>query len=179
MGLAASLVAGGQPARADPFSGCAAQFAARPDDYPSSYCFFLVAQQEKRWEEGARRLDALRARHPRNFWLTVARGNVEWTRDAVRAEALYREAAAGFAQEGLAEGEVVARTNLRLILYRKGRLEEAGQEVERAVKVAEVSGQDFVVAQALVLQANHLTAMGRDLLAAYRTLRRAEGAAFP
>ncbi|MFI5007982.1 MAG: CHAT domain-containing protein, partial [Solirubrobacterales bacterium] len=46
-------------------------------------------------------------------------------------------------------------------------------------KVAEVSGQDFVVAQALVLQANHLTAMGRDLLAAYRTLRRAEGAAFP
>ena len=64
LALAASLLAGGRPARADPFSGCAAQFAARPDDYPSSYCFFLVAQQEKRWEEAARRLDALRAQPP-------------------------------------------------------------------------------------------------------------------
>ena len=179
LALAASLLAGGRPARADPFSGCAAQFAARPDVYPSSYCFFLVAQQEKRWEEAARRLDALRASHPRNFWLTVARGNVEWTRDPTRAEALYREAAAGFAQEGLAEGEVIARTNLRTMLYRKGRLEEAGREVERAVEVGEASGQALVLARALVLQAGHMSDTGRDLLAAYRTLRRAEDAAFP
>ncbi|HVQ30121.1 MAG TPA: CHAT domain-containing protein [Vicinamibacteria bacterium] len=177
--LAACLLAGEGSARDDPFSGCAAQFAARPDDYPSSYCFFQVAQQEKRWDEAARRLDELRATHPRNFWLTLTRGNLEWTRDPARAEGLYREAAAGFAEQGVAEGEVLARTNLRTILYRKGRLEEAGREVERAVKVAESSGQDLVLARALALQATHLTDTGRDLLAAYRTLRRAERAAFP
>jgi tetratricopeptide (TPR) repeat protein len=175
----AVLLACDRSAAADPFSGCAAQFAARPDDYPSSYCFFLVAQQEKRWEEAARRLDALRERHPRNFWLTLARGNIEWTRDPARAEALYREAAQGFAQTGLAEGEVLARTNLRTMLFRKGRLEESGREVELAVKVAEASGQDLVLARALVLQATHMTDTGRDVLAAYRTLRRAERAAFP
>jgi tetratricopeptide (TPR) repeat protein len=177
--LAACLLGGGGSAEADPFSGCAAQFAAQPDDYPSSYCFFLVAQREKLWDEAARRLDKLRASHPRNFWLTLARGNLEWTRDPARAEGLYREAAAGFAELGLAEGEVLARTNLRTMFYRKGRLEEAGQEVERAMKVAESSGQDLVLARALALQAMHLTDTGRDLLAAHRTLRRAERAAFP
>ena len=74
---------------------------------------------------------------------------------------------------------MIARTNLRTMLYRKGRLEEAGREVERAVKVGEASGQALVLARALVLQAGHMTDTGRDLLAAYRTLRRAEGAAFP
>jgi CHAT domain-containing protein/tetratricopeptide (TPR) repeat protein len=177
--LAAGLSAGGQPPRADPFASCAAQFVVQPEDYASSYCFFQIAQQEKLWGEAARRLDALRARHPRNFWLVLARGNVEWTRDAVRAEALYREAAAGFAEERLAEGEVLARHNLRTMLYRKGRLEEAGREVERALLVAETSGQDVVLARALSLEAMHLTDTGRDLLRAYRSLRRAERAAFP
>jgi tetratricopeptide (TPR) repeat protein len=177
--ISAGLLAGAPLARGDPFSGCAAQFAARPDDYASSYCFFQVAQQEKRWEEAARLLDGLRARHPRNGWLTLARGNVEWTRDVDRAEAFYREAAAGFAEQGLPEGEVLARHNLRTILYRKGRLQEAGREVERALEVAEGSGQELVLARALTLEALHLTETGGDIRAACRSLRRAERAAFP
>ena len=56
LALAIGLIAG--PAIASsPFARCSADFAARPVDYASSYCFFLVAQQEKRWEEAARRLD--------------------------------------------------------------------------------------------------------------------------
>ena len=138
-----------------------------------------MAQQEKRWDEaGPTPRHATRAERA-ELLADLARGNVEWTRDLARAEGLYREAATGFAGAGLAEGEVLARTNLRTLLYRKGRLEEAGREVEQAVKVAEASGLDLVLARALVLQAAHMTDTGRDLLAAYRILRRAERAAFP
>src|SRR4029450_2692487 len=113
--LAAPFLAASPPARADPFATCTAQFAARPDDYASSYCFFQIAQQQKRWEDASRLLDGLRARHPANGWLALARGNVEWTRDVGRAEGFYREAAALFSEQGLAEGEVVVRPNLRTI----------------------------------------------------------------
>jgi tetratricopeptide (TPR) repeat protein len=177
--LVAGLLGGAAAARADPFATCLEQFASRPDDYASSYCFFQVAQREKRWGEAARLLDGLRAGHPDNGWLTLARGNVEWTRDVGRAETFYREAAARFAEQGRAEGEVLARTNLRTMLYRKGRLPEAGREVERALEVAERSGQDLVLARALVLEAQHLTDSGGDLGRACRSLRRAERAAFP
>jgi DNA repair protein RecN (Recombination protein N) len=82
--LACAAVASSARA-ADPFAECAARFEQRPLDYESSYCFFQVAQQGTLWDEAARRLDALMARHPENFWLTLSRGNVEWTRDIGRA----------------------------------------------------------------------------------------------
>jgi len=164
---------------ADPFAECAAQFEERPGVYDSSYCFFQVAQQLKLWDEAARRLDALVARHPENFWLTLARGNVEWTRDLGRAEAFYRAAALGFARQGQAEGEVLARYNLRTILFRKGKLKEAADEVARVLQVAEAQGEGVVLARALTLQATHLTDTGGDVGEAYRSLRRAERATKP
>jgi len=121
---------------AEPFAECTARFEQQPSVYESSYCFFQVAQQAKLWDEAARRLDALIARHPENFWLVLARGNVEWTRDLGRAEAFYRAAALGFARQGHAEGEVLARYNLRTILFRKGKLKEAAEEVARVLRVA-------------------------------------------
>ena len=164
---------------AEPFAECTARFEQQPSVYESSYCFFQVAQQAKLWDEAARRLDALIARHPENFWLVLARGNVEWTRDLGRAEAFYRTAALGFARQGHAEGEVLARYNLRTILFRKGKLKEAAEEVARVLRVAEASGESVVLARALTLQATQLTDTGGDVGDAYRSLRRAEQAAKP
>jgi tetratricopeptide (TPR) repeat protein len=177
---ALACVAAAPVARAaDPFAECAARFEEQPLVYESSYCFFQVAQQGKLWDDAARRLDGLIARHPENFWLTLARGNVEWTRDLGRAEAFYRAAALGFARQGQAEGEVLARYNLRTILFRKGRLPEAAEEVARVMRVAEASGESVVLARALTLQATQLTDTGGDVGEAYRSLRRAEQAAKP
>jgi CHAT domain-containing protein/tetratricopeptide (TPR) repeat protein len=173
VGLAAASRAGA----ADPFTDCAAQFSARPTVYDSANCFFQVGQRTKRWDEAARRLDALRGSHPTNFWLTVARGNLEWTRDLGRAEELYRAAADGFARERQVEGEIFARYNLRTILFRKGQLEQAGHEVERVMRLAEASGQTLLQARAFALKATHLTDTGGDLEEAYGFLRRAEPAA--
>jgi CHAT domain-containing protein len=178
LALAVGLVAG--PAVASsPFARCSAEFEARPLDYASSNCFFLVAQKEKRYDEAARLLDSLRAAHPRNFWPTLSRGNLEWNRAPDRAFELYELAANGFAQEKHAEGEVMARHNLRLMLYRKGRLDEAGTEVQRALAAAEASGEPIVLARALALEAVHLTDTGRSVSQALASLRRAEAAAFP
>jgi CHAT domain-containing protein/tetratricopeptide (TPR) repeat protein len=160
----------------DPFAECAVRFRERPSAYESSYCYFQVAQEGKRWAEAARRLDALIARHPGNFWLTLARGNVEWTRDIGRAEAFYRATAEGFAGQGDAEGEVLARYNLRTILFRQGRLDEADGEVRRVMEVAEASGRGALLARALALHATHLADTGGDLGEAYRSLRRADEA---
>jgi CHAT domain-containing protein/tetratricopeptide (TPR) repeat protein len=161
---------------ADPFAECAARFERRPSAYESSYCFFQVAQEGRLWGEAARRLDALIARHPGNFWLTLARGNVEWTRDIGRAEALYRAAAEGFDRQGEPEGELLARYNLRTILFRKGRLEEAERELRHVLDVAEASGRGVLLARALTLHATHLADTGGDLGEAYRSLRRADEA---
>jgi CHAT domain-containing protein len=175
--LLAAVTAGTEARAADPFAECEARFARQPDAYESSYCFFQAAQQGKRWDEAGRRLDALMRRHPANHWLTLARGNVEWTRDLGRAEQLYRRSAEGFAAQGQAEGEVLARYNLRTVLFRAGRVEEAGREVERAMRVAEASGQGVLIARAYTMRATQLTDTGRDLDEAYRSLRQAEQSA--
>ena len=162
-----------------PFARCSADFEARPLDYASSNCFFQVAQKEKRFDEAARLLDDLRAAHPRNFWLTLSRGNLEFTRAPDRAFEFYELAAKGFAEEKNAEGEVMARHNLRLMLYRKGRLDEAGSEVQRALAAAQASGEPTVLARAWALEATHLTDTGRSVSQALASLRRAEATAFP
>ena len=138
-----------------------------------------MAQKEKRFDEAARLLDGLRAAHPRNFWLTLSRGNLEYSRAPERAFELYELAAKGFAEEKNAEGEVMARHNLRLMLYRKGRHDEAGSEVQRALAAAQASGEPTVLARAWALEATHLTDTGRSVSQALASLRRAEATAFP
>jgi tetratricopeptide (TPR) repeat protein len=159
-------------AATDPFAECAARF----EQPPSRSRRTATSRSPRRlWGEAAR-LDALIARHPENFWLTLARGHVEWTRDLGRAEALYRATAEGFAHQGEPEGEVLARYNLRTILFRKGRLDEADREVRLVLEVAEASGRGVLVARALTLHATHLADTGGDLGEAYRSLRRADEA---
>ena len=101
LGLTSALVLSGSAGvraapEPDPYVSCREQFAQKPDDYESAYCFYQITLDERRWDEGARVFDELIAAHPHNLWLPLAYGHVYRTRDANRAERLYRHAADGF-----------------------------------------------------------------------------------
>src|SRR5829696_5326257 len=118
------------------FPECEARFAADPDDQYSSRCFFEVGRKLNQRPEAITRVKRHLARHPGHPWLTLALGHL----DPDRAEALYRSAARTFAARKIALGEVLARTNLQRIFFDQGRLDEAGEQVEIAEKVARASG---------------------------------------
>ena len=128
--------------------------------------------------EAARRIEKLLLRHREATWLYHYLGHLYWT-DAGRAEELYRTAAEGFAAQGEARGEYLARDNLGRVLQLLGRLDEAEQEVQRAVHVAERSKDPLLIIRARILEARVLRSQGKDLDRAYLLLRRAAAERVP
>ena len=120
-------------AQDDPFATCRQQFANKPDNYDSAYCFYEVGQQKGRSDDSAKIFDGLIAQQPDNLWLPLAYGHVYRTRDPRRAEMLYRRAADGFQRNSHIEGEILARSNLRNFLFPKGRVDDAARETTRLV----------------------------------------------
>jgi hypothetical protein len=176
--LALVVPAGAEPAR-DPFAACRDRLAERPDDYDSSYCFYEVTRDRRLWDEGARVFEALIAQQPHNAWLTLAHGHVYRFREPDRAERLYRKAAEQFKASGGAEGELLARTNLRDLLLPLGRVDEAAREVVRVEAIGNASADPLLKARAWSLQALHAQTSGGDLGHAFRLLKQAEAAIFP
>ena len=111
-----AVVAAAGPAP-DPYAACRTRFAQHPDDYESAFCFYRITIDQRRHDEGSRVFEDLIAAHPNNLWLRLAYGHVYRTRDPNRAERLYRQAADGFRASAGAEGEVLARSNLRDLLF--------------------------------------------------------------
>jgi CHAT domain-containing protein/tetratricopeptide (TPR) repeat protein len=163
----------------DPFAKCSEQFARKPDDYESAYCFFEVTQQKSLWDEGARLFDGLIQKNPTNLWLPLAYGHVYRGRDPQRAEALYRQSADGFQRAGHAEGEILARSNLRNFLFPKGRLEDATSETARVAAIGRSVNDPLLKARAWTLEATHVQDSGGDLSLAHRLLKQTEAMIFP
>jgi CHAT domain-containing protein len=172
----AGVSAGPEP---DPYVTCREGFAQRPDVYDSAFCFYLVTIGGSRYEEGARVFEGLIAANPGNLWLPLASGHLYRTRDPARAERLYRQAADGFRAVAGPEGEVLARSNLRDLLFSLGRVDEAAREMARVIEIGGASADPILKAQAWSLEARHLYETGGDLGHAFRLLREAERAAFP
>ncbi len=165
--------------QSDAFARCDALLSAEPEKYASSRCYLEVAQEKGSWEEAGVRVLELATARPENHWLKIALGHVERIRNPERVEEWYIRAAEGFREQGNAEGEVTARSNLLILLEREGRTGEAEREIERTVQVAQSSGDALLVARAMTARASHVMLTGGDLGSAYRSLRRAEEAAFP
>ena len=163
----------------DPFARCRAALAARPDDYDSSYCFYQATIAAGLWDSVPAVLGELMAGQPSNFWLPITLGLILRERDSTQAEALYRRAIDGFREAGHDEGEVVARTGLRDMLFRLGRTAEAGREIDTVVAIAARSTNPLVKARVWTSQATQLQESGGDLGLAYRLLKQAEAAIFP
>ncbi|MPZ21232.1 MAG: CHAT domain-containing protein [Luteitalea sp.] len=162
-----------------PFSECWDRFDRSPDDHDSAYCFYEVTFQNRLWTEGGRLFEQLIDDHPENFWLPLAYGHVHRARDPDRAEELYRQSANGFREVGNAEGEVLARSNLRDFLFPKGRVKEATEEMQRVVQIAASVHDPILEARARMLEAAHIQDIGGDLGVAYRLLKQAERTIFP
>ena len=173
--LSPAVTAGAQ----DPFAACSEQFARKPDNYDSAYCFYEVAQQKNLVDEGTRLFDRLIAEHPGNLWLPLAYGHVYRSRDPQRAEQLYRQAADGFQKIGHAEGEILARSNLRNFLFPKGRTEDAARETARVAALGRTASDPLLKARAWTLEATQVQDSGGDLSVAYGLLKRTESAIFP
>ncbi len=163
----------------DPYAACGEQFTRKPDNYDSAYCFYEVTQQKGLWEEGARVFDGLIAAHPDNLWLPLAYGHVYRARDPQRAEALYRQAADGFRKSGHAEGEILARSNLRNFLFPKGRTDDAASETARVAELGRSVSDPLLKARAWTLEATQVQESGGDLSVAYTLLKRTESVIFP
>ncbi len=176
---AALLLAADAMAVDDPFASCRQTFAGKPDDYESAYCFYEVTAQKNLWDEGARVFDALIAEHPSNLWLPLAYGHVYRTREPARAEALYRQSAEGFQRAGHAEGEILARSNLRNFLFPKGRVDDAARETARVADIGRSVSDPMLKARAWTLEATHVQDTGGDLALAYRLLKQTEDVIFP
>jgi tetratricopeptide (TPR) repeat protein len=162
------------------FEECETEFEKAHDPSEAYMCFYFAAQSTRRWEEGERRVSSLMERLPdRRHWLELVRGNIQSERDEAAAEASYAAAAEGFAANGVAKGEVLARNNLTRILQRQRRHTEAEAQVDLVLDVAERSGDPTLIARARISEADYLTANGREVARAYRALKRAEEVVFP
>ena len=159
------------PAQVATLADCDAGFLARPASYQSARCYYEVGQRLGHKEAAARRLDTLRRRHPDNHWLTLTRGHLEWSRAPDAALEFYARAAAGFAGSGQTEGEVMARTSRRALLFAQGRSAEAAREVALASTAAKASANAMAMTRATILEARHRIDTGRDVGAAYRALK--------
>ena len=167
-----------QPAAASPFDSCAPP-AGETWTQERLLCIYRTGMRTGTLPEARLRLERLGAGDPAHPWASMALGYAVQEQDEIRARALYEIAASGFARERDAEGEVLARHNLRNIYQRQGDTAAAAREVAQAVKVAEASGQPLQMARAAVLEASHEIQTGGDIARAYRTLQRGYRFAFP
>jgi CHAT domain-containing protein len=142
-------------------------------------CLYRAGVRHDRLDEARTRLRALGGGRPEHPWATLVLAYATQQQDERQAIALYEMAAEGFVHARDAEGEVLARHNLRNAYWRRGNVDAARQHVERALASAEASKQPLVVARADVLEAAHLIESGGDLGRAWRALKRAERIAFP
>lgn len=179
---ALGVAAGGRPVTAAQtadarFEACTP--ASREWSYDDLTCLYRVGAQQRRMDEARERLRRLGGGSPAHPWVTLVLGHATLNDDEAAAIGHYETAAAGFGNTGEAEGEVIARQNLRLLFRRRGAASAAGRQVELAVAAAAVAGRPLTIARASVLEAAHLMESGGDVGRAQRALLRAEQLAFP
>lgn len=161
-----------------PFDACGAS-AAAPRTQEHLLCLYRVAVRSQLLPEVRARLASLGAGSDDHPWPTLVLGYATQESDEARAIALYETAARGFVRVSDAEGEVLARHNLRNLYYRRGAADAASRQVALALEAAEASGQPITIARASVLDASHIVQTGGDVGRAYRALQRARQLAFP
>ena len=129
--------------------------------------------------EARKRLRALGAGDADHAWATLVLAHATLNDEELDAIRLYEMAADGFVRTRAAEGEVVARQNLRMVYQRRGMADAAARQVALATAAADASKQPLAIARASVLEASHLLEVGGDVGRAERVLLRAAQLSFP
>ena len=165
--------------RAEPsaFAACAA--SGKEWSYDDLLCIYRVGIQHNARPEARKRLRALGAGDANHAWATLVLAHVTLNDDDLDAIRLYEMAANGFVRARAAEGEVVARQNLRMVYQRRGMADAAARQVALATAAADASKQPLAIVRASVLEASHLLEVGGDVGRAERALLRAAQLSFP
>jgi len=127
---------------------CDALVRDRSDDLDAYRCYWIVARRDVVWDDAFARVESLREADPENPRVLFVLGGMAADRGQDRAESLFREAADRFADESHARGEVQARVSLGSYVCDRGRLREGRVEAERALEVAERSGNPHLIGEA-------------------------------
>jgi len=160
-------------------AACETVLARSPRGEEPALCLYRVATTGKGPSRtaAAGRLRELQEKHPNNVWFSLYLARYKWTRGepkaAGEAERLYRYTAQLASRLGVVQAEYSARAGLIRMLQDAGNLDEALAEVERAVRLAESSGDSLLQAKAGILQSTQWTALG-EMDRAYVKLRRIE-----
>ena len=160
-----------------PFTACTA--AAAQWSYTELLCIYQAGAQHGRLAEARKHLRQLGAGDDRRPWATLVLGHATLNDDEPQAVRYYEEAAAAFRRMREAEGEVIARQNLRFLYNRRGAVAAAARQVALAKEAAETSNAPLAIVRASVLEAAHILESGGDVGYAHRALLRAERFAFP
>ena len=171
---ATGLAAAGAPTVDD----CDDAVIRAPRDPESYRCYLRAARAHGTIEEAVRRLDALLEVNPKLARARLILALIEDMRDGERTEALFRQAADELAEVGDLTGEVHARRALAWRLGRSGRLEEADDQLDRALGAADAADDDGLRAWVWAEQASQATRR-MDHGEARRLFRRAERVVFP
>lgn len=153
-----------------PLSECETQLLRAPDGEEAALCFSNLAWLPGPYQKRAtRRVEQLFAEHPDIPWFGFQLARLRHLHAPREAERLYRQSIGVAEKRGLARAEVYARTGLARLFREQGRQEEAGAEVEQALKVARESKDPKALAKAAVTQARRLWSQG-ELEQAYVVL---------
>ncbi len=176
--LILSFAPGRLSATLAPLSPCEELFAAAPESEEAARCFADAGRNRGVAREAAQRLEELIAEQSERPWLFLYLGNLRFD-DPVRAEELYRRAAAAFARRGDAAGELRAHTSIHAVLIRLGRFAEATHEIDRVEALARQTGDPYRKARTAFLRARQLRLQGGDIQSAYALLSAAQEALGP
>ncbi len=126
---------------------CRELIRVHPDELAAYRCFWAIARRENLWQEAATALEELRRDGPEDprpvLYLAAIRGD----QGDPEALDLYEWSAGRFAELGEAEGEIYARLGLAFWLGRRGRADEVGEHLERALEVATAWGDPSATAR--------------------------------
>jgi CHAT domain-containing protein len=152
---------------------CESRWVAHPEAQDSAQCFFSAVPSS----QAERRLRKLAGQNPNFPWLTYYVGEKDWEK-TLEVAALYRVVAGRFREKGDSRGEFFSRWNLYDRLHHGGQVEESKLEEQRAIDVADRSGDPDLMARSELLKAKAVLASGEDLSDALRLLTKAHSAIF-
>lgn len=150
---------------------CRSLLAERPAARETARCFYRLATGDGSpglLDEAISTLEELGAEH--RPWFAFYTGHLAWS-DADVAEALYQQAAEGFAQDGSLQGEILARINRSQLLTRTGRAAEARSEVVRIFDLTDATDDPELKAWGQIVLARELVERGEDIARAHGLLR--------